>query len=342
MIQSLDPVRCGIVLAAGGGKRLRPFIRQLAGNDLPKQYNNLIGRRSMLEHTFDRAERLISPEHLFTVVGRDHLRYPEVRSQLANRPRGTVIVQPSDRGTGPGLLLPLMFLSKRYPNSSVVVFPSDHFILDEDVFAAHVALAFCVVNKDPSRIVLLGFVPDRPDPQLGYIVPGEESKDLAQLGVYEIKSFVEKPAVCAARDLVTDGGLWNSMVMAFTTKTFLELACDVVPDLYWAFQRIQAAIGTRAERCMVQDAYQRMNQVDFSKEFLEVLAARNPDSISVLPVRGVFWSDWGTKERVISTLRKTGYLGRLNRIAEEALFRIASEKRVSSIGGDYDVSTRLE
>ncbi|MBI3994453.1 MAG: hypothetical protein HY349_00620, partial [Nitrospirae bacterium] len=43
---SRSAVRCGIVLAAGEGKRLQPFIRRLRGKDLPKQFVNFIGTRS--------------------------------------------------------------------------------------------------------------------------------------------------------------------------------------------------------------------------------------------------------------------------------------------------------
>jgi hypothetical protein len=77
------PRRCGVVLAGGDGKRLQPFVRKLLGFELPKQYVSFTGNRSMLEHTFDRAEQLISPECLYTVVARDHLKHPEVCSQLS-------------------------------------------------------------------------------------------------------------------------------------------------------------------------------------------------------------------------------------------------------------------
>jgi mannose-1-phosphate guanylyltransferase len=53
------PTRYGVVLAAGEGMRLRPLVRRLRGDALPKQYVSFLGRRSMLEHTFDRLERLI-------------------------------------------------------------------------------------------------------------------------------------------------------------------------------------------------------------------------------------------------------------------------------------------
>src|SRR3989338_1436064 len=62
-------VRCGIILAGGDDERLRPFVRRLRGDDLPKQYVDFAGEGSMLEHTVRRAETLIAPSRLFTGVG---------------------------------------------------------------------------------------------------------------------------------------------------------------------------------------------------------------------------------------------------------------------------------
>jgi mannose-1-phosphate guanylyltransferase len=70
---NLDERIHGIVLAAGEGKQLEPYVQEIIGEPLPKQYVQLIGNRSMLENTFHRAEKLIPPERLFTVVSRQHL-----------------------------------------------------------------------------------------------------------------------------------------------------------------------------------------------------------------------------------------------------------------------------
>ena len=79
---------CGIVLAGGEGKRLQSFIKRLRGDTLPKQFVNFIGRRSMLEHTFLRAEMFMPSDRVFTVVNGSHLKYPEVRRQISSRPGG--------------------------------------------------------------------------------------------------------------------------------------------------------------------------------------------------------------------------------------------------------------
>src|ERR671922_552585 len=210
--------RCGIVLAGGDGKRLQSLIDRLRGDGLPKQYMNFIGSRSMLEHTFQRAEKLISANHLFTVVNRDHLRFPDVRRQLSTRPAGNVVVQPENKETGPGLLLPLIHLIKRCPDSTVVVFPSDHFIEEADLFMVHVELAFRAVEREPSGLILLGMEPSGAEPEYGYILPGQLVESLLASGVREVSKFIEKPKPRSVRALILRGALWNTMVMVFKAE----------------------------------------------------------------------------------------------------------------------------
>jgi hypothetical protein len=47
---NLDERIHGIVLAAGEGKRLEPYVQEIIGEPLPKQYVQLIGNRSVLEN----------------------------------------------------------------------------------------------------------------------------------------------------------------------------------------------------------------------------------------------------------------------------------------------------
>lgn len=312
----------GIILAGGEGKRLRPFINRLRGDDLPKQFVNFIGTRSMLEHTFHRAEKLIPRERLFTIVSKDHLEHPEVRLQIGSRPGGTIIVQPKNKDTGPGLLLPLMHLYKRSPESVVVVFPSDHFILAEDLFLSYVQVACRAVERDPSRLVLLGIEPNEPESEYGYILPGARVKNLFPLDLRRVSRFIEKPEPRAAGELILKGGLWNTMVMVFKAKTVLDLARNATRRLYNSFQQILEAIGTPQERDVVEETYRYMEPVNFSKELLEPSCQPRRSCLAVLRVRGVIWSDWGSAQRIVSVLKKTGHQGRLHGLQENRLFRI--------------------
>ncbi len=258
----------------------------------------------MLECTFHRAERLIPRERLFAVVSQSHLRYHEAWEQLSDRPKGTVVLQPENKDTAPGLLLPLMHLYKRYPDSVVTIFPSDHFIMEEDLFMDYVDLACSEVEKDSSRLVLLGMEPDGPEPEYGYILPGEGFDHQGLLTASKILGFFEKPKLEVARELIQRGGLWNILVMVFKTRTFLEWVSRVAPLLYRSFFEISEAIGTDRQEEVVRQVYQQLEPVNLSKDLLEIFAVDPSSNLYVLPVRNVFWSDWGSERRILNTLQR--------------------------------------
>ncbi|HEY6364620.1 MAG TPA: sugar phosphate nucleotidyltransferase [Candidatus Binatia bacterium] len=316
------PTRCGIILAAGEGIRLRPFVEKLRGCALPKQYVNFIGKRSMLEHTFSRAQKMIPAERLFTVVSESHLRHPEVTRQLSSRPARCIIEQPDNRDTGPGLLLPLAHLYRRYPYSTVVVFPSDHFVLEEDRFMAYVDQAFRVVEQDPAKLVLLGMHPSEAEPEYGYIVPGEKFYGPPGLGAYEVSRFIEKPHPYVARDLISEGGLWNTLVMIFRTKFFLKEIDRINPRLFGFFERIWNAIGSASAVDVVKKIYAQAHPVNLSKGFLEILALDRPSRLVVLPVRGVCWSDWGSEQRIVTVLGRVERRGSRNGFCKKEFPRL--------------------
>jgi mannose-1-phosphate guanylyltransferase len=99
----------------------------------------------MLEHTLARVERLIPRQRIVIVVSRQHRR--EVAEQLAHWPEENVIFQPANCETAPGILLPLAYLSHHDPMAIVTVFPSDHFILDEERFVTCLQRAVTEAKK---------------------------------------------------------------------------------------------------------------------------------------------------------------------------------------------------
>jgi len=260
----------------------------------------------MLEHTLDRAEKLIPAPNILTVIAREHLRFAEVRRQIAARPQECIIVQPENKDTLPGILLPLMHLHKRNPAAVVTIFPSDHFILEEVVFMQHVEQAFRIVESDGGRMVLLGMEPNQPDPEYGYILYDKRFNKLYLDGGRTVEMFVEKPPADAAKTMMRNGALWNTLVLVATCKTLLQAIKGVAPRLYGAFETIQDAIGTADEQRVTERVYQTLPSVNFSKDVLEVLPYEFRRALRVLPVRGVTWSDWGTADRLSSSVRDLG------------------------------------
>lgn len=294
--------RCAIILAAGEGVRLRSFVESFRGDALPKQYVKFFGDRSMLQTTFCRAQRLIPCERIFTVVNQSHFQFAEVTQQLVAQPKAHVVIQPSNRDTAIGLLLPLAHLLERHPDSTVAVFPSDHFISDDELFMAHVDAAFGIVEQDDAKIVLLGVSPQMADTDYGYIVPADNPSSPFPCGARIVSRFVEKPSPGLAQQIVSAGGLWNTLVMVFRAENFLSSVRAINGQLYSYFRRIRDALGAHSLIHAIARIYERTQPVNLSKGVLEELPRRCPSRLLVLPVRGVDWCDCGSEERMVKLL----------------------------------------
>ena len=100
-----------IVLAGGRGVRLRPLVQVIHGDERPKQFAAIADSRSMLRHTLDRVALRIPPERTVVVVSQEDARYVTEEFRGASRPH--VLVQPADRGTAAGILLPAHWISRQ-------------------------------------------------------------------------------------------------------------------------------------------------------------------------------------------------------------------------------------
>lgn len=290
----------GIILAGGEGVRVRHLMRRVNGTDLPKQYCAVIGGRSMLQHTLDRVATVIPRHRILTVITRDHLK--RAREQLQGWPPELLVIQPRNRETAPGILLPLLSIHARDPKATVGIFPSDHFILEEGIFMDHVAQAVKFLATHRRLLILLGIAPDRPEAAYGWIEPSNEIAREAGYGLFGVRRFWEKPTAPIAERLYVRGWLWNSLVLVGRTRTFLRHFRQAVPELWANFESIRTALGTPREAEALEEAYRRMPAVNFSSHVLEPI----PKRLGVMPAKGVMWSDWGDETRIFQTLQEIG------------------------------------
>jgi len=143
-----------VVLAGGEGVRLRPLVRHLWGDERPKQFSPLLGTRTLLRQTLDRVGLLMPPERTIVVTLQAHARYLD--REFGKWPRPHILSQPENRGTAAGILLAAQWIETRDPGAAMVCFPSDHLVLEEAAFMAHVAKMAAFVEREPQWIVLLG------------------------------------------------------------------------------------------------------------------------------------------------------------------------------------------
>jgi mannose-1-phosphate guanylyltransferase len=288
-----------IILAAGDGQRLSRLTQRLYGRHVPKQFAELAGGRSLLQETVLRMTALVPPHQMTVVVPSAYASLS--REQLAPWPGVRVVVQPANRGTAPGLLLPLAGVLANTPDAKVVVTASDHYVPQARPFID--AIASALEAASTARFVLLGARPDRPETDYGWILPG------ASLGnnLYEIAGFVEKPAHLEAVRLQKAGALWNTFVMAAQGKVLWQSIASFMPDI----AKVIAALWDQPRSLAA--AYRAMPSVGLSRSVL-----KNMTSLSVVPVSGSGWTDWGSPERVFESMQGTDQLAPLmKRIREQ-------------------------
>ena len=289
-----------IILAGGEGERSYPFIERWLGYPLPKQYCTFVGTRSMLQHTLDRADRLSPKDQKVTVVGQTyrHLAEATLEKPLA----GQVLLQPKNCHTGPGIFLPLTYVLTKDPNATVVICPADHFVFPEERFVKTVQMAVRVAEIMKDRILVFGAIPTYLELQYGWMEKGAPMGWGTEPCVYELKAFNEKLDAIQGLNAMTRGALWNTAVMVTKAKTLWHLGWNYFPTLMDQFARLKEAIGTPRECQTLQTINQDIPICNFSRDFLEKI----PHCIGVIELEGVQWSDWGTPERIVETLRLLG------------------------------------
>ncbi len=287
-----------VVLAGGEGRRLRGFVRQALGSERPKQFCRIIGSRSMVRHTWDRAARVVEPDRIVTVItaGQE----PYLEEEAGQGVPGSVLVQPENKETAAGLILPLLWIARRAPGATVVVLPADHFVWDEERFAAAVRTALAAAEYWPDRLLLLGAEAEGPETGYGWIAPGAALALGSAPELHAVRRFWEKPDRHTAAHLFARGYLWNTLVLAGRLDAYLRLAAAEAPEVLGALGTIGECLGTPLEAEALRAAYARMPRTNLS----HALLARRPEALMVLTVRGLGWSDWGDAERILGSLRR--------------------------------------
>lgn len=287
-----------VILAGGDGTRLKSLTRKIAGDERPKQFCSVLGKKTLLEETRDRAGFELALQRTLYVVNRAHERY--YGPILRNEPASNLVVQPSNRGTAPAILYSLLRIAAVDPNAVVAFLPSDHYISDNKKFMTYIRAALDTARRQSDLVVLLGLEPESPEVEYGWIEPAEPIH--GQSHVYSVRRFWEKPNQLLAQMLQLRGCLWNSFVMVASVEALLKIVESAIPELYNSFIGLASVLGTPAEANHISTLYERMTEANFSHQVL----AHRPEQLAVLKVSGVRWNDLGEPKRVLASLHMAG------------------------------------
>jgi mannose-1-phosphate guanylyltransferase len=273
-----------ILLAAGDGSRIHGLVSDMHGVSAPKQFCTLDRTESMLRWSVRRALGMVPRNRVVSVVADQHRHW--WTEELADLPPENVVIQPRNRGTAAGILLPLLRVLRQDRHAVVLILPSDHYVRDERRLRASMRRAIDCIECGACRIGLLGIVPQEVDSGYGWIVPASTAETA------KVEAFVEKPDADEARSLMRSGALLNSFIIAAKAEALLQLYLYTIPELVGAF------LGWKVEGngswSDLVGLYDRLPTCDFSREVLQ----RASDHLFAVRVSECGWSDLGTPARL--------------------------------------------
>ena len=200
------------IMAGGAGTR----FWTASTRDRPKQFLRLIGERTMLQQSFDRARALTSLDRIFVVTNAAFMAL--VREQLPELSADNVVGEPERKDTAAAAVLSTLLADKCAGDSVVAILTSDQLIAPIDAFVSCMRTAVESAAVDDA-LYTIGVRPTFAATGYGYLALGTTSaKD-----VFVVDKFVEKPDAARAAEYLKSGKyVWNSGMFVWRTKTALE------------------------------------------------------------------------------------------------------------------------
>ena len=206
--------------------------------------------------------------------------YDMVIAQVGDVP---FIEEPSRRDTFPAIALAATHLIAvgTMLDEVVIVMPIDHMV--DDQYYTQLSTLDTVIQESGAEMALMGVRPTEPTNKFGYIKRSVQHDEWSDQLWQRVEAFVEKPTTNVARDLITQGALWNCGVFAFK----LGYLINVLETRGWP-----------TEEKELRKAFHLLPKRSFDYEVVE-----QAESVVVLPYHGM-WKDLGSWESLSEELEE--------------------------------------
>ncbi|MDK2852648.1 MAG: mannose-phosphate guanylyltransferase [Proteiniphilum sp.] len=266
-------------MSGGVGSRFWPFSKE----DKPKQFLDFFGTgRSLLQSTYDRFRKIVPLENIYIVTNDAYAGM--TRQQLPELSENQLLLEPLRRNTAPAIAFASYRIHAVDPEANIIVAPSDHLILKEDLFVADMRKGLAFVEENPV-LLTLGIRPSRPETGYGYIqVDGNNCE-----GIEKVKAFTEKPDLELAKKFLESGEfMWNSGIFLWNVNSILNAFREYLPDVVQKFDEGKTLFNTPREKQFVDETFPFCPNISIDYGILE-----KADNVYV-NISDFGWSDLGT------------------------------------------------
>ncbi|KZE70492.1 mannose-1-phosphate guanylyltransferase [Paenibacillus elgii] len=271
-----------VIMAGGKGERFWPKSR----THLPKQFLNISGNKSMIQQTVERLEALINISQIFIVTNEQYAEL--IRGQLPHLPVENIIIEPIGRNTAPCIGLASIIIEEKFPDSTMIVLPSDHIIKNEESFI-HILKIAVDVARDDRNLVTLGINPTYPETGYGYIQSMNQIQIINEFEVHKVSRFVEKPNLETAQAYVESGNFfWNSGIFVWKTSTIRKYFQELLPQVHDILETMKQAFDLTNREEIIKMEFLKMPDQSIDYGIME-----KASPIYVIPCK-LGWDDVGS------------------------------------------------
>ena len=270
-----------VIMAGGIGSRFWP----MSTPQCPKQFLDITGcGKTMIQQTFERYDGIVDIDHVWVVTSKDYKDL--VLEQLQGINPQHVLLEPCMRNTAPCIAYVSWKIKKEDADALIVVAPSDHLVLKKNAFKNCINKGFRFLESWEG-IITMGMQPTEPNTGYGYIEQGKEV--FAGEGIYELKSFREKPDLKTAISYLEQGGFtWNSGMFMWSVDTIIGELRKYVPQIAGIMDSINPSLLTGKEQEVVNELFPQCDKISIDYAVME-----KTDRAYVMPA-SYGWSDLGT------------------------------------------------
>ncbi|MDA1191401.1 MAG: mannose-1-phosphate guanylyltransferase [Candidatus Poribacteria bacterium] len=278
-----------IVLAGGKGTRFWP----LSTPERPKQFLNLFGDRTLIQHAVDRVLPLVGAERVW--ISTDASLEDLARRELPELPDDRFVIEPVGRNTLPGIALACASVNAVAPDAVVAIVTADHLIREVREFRA-LLTASGRIALNHGELLTFGIVPTRPETGYGYVKYSKEVARQDAFTAYRVERFTEKPERSVAEAFLREGHyLWNSGMFVWRLATFFEAMRRHQPTMTRQIEQIVANPST------LTDVYPKIESISVDYGLMELA-----DNILTVPA-DIGWDDVGNWESVWTVWERDGH-----------------------------------